>query len=97
MSIDQKARDIGSIKAPQGMFAVIAWDPSNPEKSTPTIIETQTTGRDAVYKSERYASWYASVRNDQWYKEMKRKQKLGQQVIGELEYFVIDDQGTRIN
>ena len=85
-----------NLKAPEGMFAVCVWDSSNPEKSIPTIINARTTGRDSIYASEKYAGWYAKMRNDKWFQEMTEKKQRGEQIIGEQEYFVINDQGLRI-
>jgi len=88
-----RARD--ELKAPKGMFAVCVWDPSNPEKSIPYIVDTETTSREAIYASEDYACWYASMRNKKWFKWLQEKQKRGESVSGETEYFVIDDRGLR--
>ncbi len=84
------------LKAPEGKYAVCDWDPSNPEKSIPKVAETLTTGKDAIFPSLKYASWYATMRNEKWFRDMKQKEESGKMVIGELEYFVMDDKGTRV-
>jgi len=86
------------LRAPEEMFAVCVWDPSNPEKSIPRIAKTTVRrGRkETLYKSERYAIWYAKMRNDRWYRYLRRVKAEGKSVIGENEYFVIDDKGVRI-
>jgi hypothetical protein len=63
---------------PEGMFAVCVWDPSNPEKSVPTIV-------GEPYKAKSSAISY-----------VMRKNKEPQPKIGETEYFVMDDQGSRV-
>lgn len=89
MSIEEK------IKVSEGKFAVCYWDPSNPEKSRPGIEKTKTTNRYAIYKSEKYARWYASMRNESYFKEVQERRKAGKPVIGEVEYFVMDYEGNR--
>ena len=67
-----------SLKAPEGKFAVYAWDPSNPEKSIPIPVSKS-------YGVEGFAIGYA--------KRMNAKQ---QAVIGEADYFVMNDQGIKV-
>lgn len=84
MSIDKCVE----LKAPESKYAVCDWDPSNPRKSVPSITQTLTTKRDAVYTSLKYAEWYTDMRNKLWKQQTQK--------IGELEYFVIDAQGKRV-
>ena len=83
------------LKAPEGKFAVCVWDPSNPSKSIPYIVSTKG-GKEAIYDSEKYASWYAGLRNNMW-KERLSKMNERQQLWTKLyDYFVIDDKGLRV-
>ena len=85
------------MKAPEGQFAVCVWDPSNPRKSTPSIVETETTSRDAIYSSEKYACWYAKQRNKKAEQEYTAMNPRIRVCLGETEYFVVNDQGNRVN
>jgi hypothetical protein len=89
-----RARD--ELKAPEGMFAVCVWDPSNPEKSIPYIVDTETTSRKAIYASKKYACWYACMRNKKWFEWLQEQQRKGESVRGETDYVVIDDRGLRV-
>jgi len=89
-----RARD--KLKAPKGKFAVCVWDPSNPEKSIPSIVYTETTNRKAIYASENYACWYARIRNKKWFEWLQEQQQKGESVSGETDYFVMDDRGLRV-
>lgn len=61
-------------------YSVLFWNPANHEKSKPIIALTKD-GREAVYKSQGYARWYASTRN-------------AKSTIDE--YFVVDREGLRV-
>ena len=96
MSLQERIKEAyKNLKAPEGQFIVCEWDPSNPEKSIPCITRTETTKRKAVYKSEIYASWYAGMRNKKWFESTQERRRKGKTVIGEADYFVVDDQGIR--
>jgi hypothetical protein len=96
METARKYDKLRDIRAPQGRFAVCVWDPSNPEKSIPYIIRTETTRRDAVYSSEKYACWYAEQKNKRWKKEFQTAKQEKRTLIGESDYFVVDDKGCRL-
>lgn len=70
-------------RIPKGGFAVCAWNPENPEKSVPVVAQTLTTEQDAIYASEKYAVWYAKLRN-------------AMQPNSMIEYFVVDGNGMRV-
>ena len=83
------------IKAPEGMFAVYAWDLLDPERNVPLLVQTLRTRRDAVYSSEKSALNYARSRNERWFRELEAKRKAGEMPFGEMDYFVVDDKGCR--
>ena len=96
METARKYDKLRDIRAPQGRFAVCVWDPSNPEKSIPYIIRTETTRRDAVYSSEKYACWYACMRNKRWKNRFLAATPEKKAFMGESDYFVLDDKGWRV-
>ena len=97
MSLEKRIkRAYENLKAPKGMFAVGVWDPSNPEKSIPYIVETETTKRDAVYSSEKYAKWYAKLRDKKWKKEYQEANEEKKAYMCEEDYFVVNEKGVKI-
>ena len=73
------------LKAPEGKFAVCVWDPSNPEKSTPYIVDIEPD-KEAIFDSEDAAIEYAEERN-------RKAPKLK---FAETDYFVMNDKGFRV-
>lgn len=77
------------LKAPEGKFNVCKWDPSNPEKSVPTVIS-------GPYSQENFAVGYAKRRNADYQRRIAQAAAQGKELIGEEDYFVTNDRGIRI-
>ena len=90
MSLEERMKEAyKNLKSQEGKFAVVVWDPSNPEKSIPTIVA-------GPYTVEGFAIGYARRMNKKWYDETKEKRAKGLPVVGEADYFVVDGYGDRI-
>lgn len=82
---DELRKEMG---APEGKYVVVGWNPSNPEKSVPRPVAEP-------YSVLNFAAAYASKRNKQWEKQRDEANAAGKS-IHEEDYFVMDDQGTRV-
>ena len=91
MSLENRMKDAcKNMKAPDGMFVIYVWNPSNPEKSIPMEV-------GEPYKIEGFAIGNARRMNKKWemnYREANPEQRAR---MTETDYFVIDDQGMRIS
>ena len=89
MGIEESVEEAGEkIRAPEGLFLVCVWDPSNPRKSVPA--EQLRTS----YKG--LAISYAKRMNERWKKKYDKATPEEQSSMGEADYFVVDDKGVRI-
>ena len=88
MGIEEEVEKRGELKAPEGLFLVCVWNPSNPRKSVPA--EQLRT----AYKG--LAMGYARRMNEKWKREYDAATPEQQARIGEADYFVVDDNGVRI-
>ena len=82
-----KAR--AAVKAPESMFAIYVWDPSNPEKSIPSRVgepyEDLGKANEELVRLAR--------ETEEEYANMNPRTRI---CIGEIAYFVVDDKGIMV-
>lgn len=77
------------LTAPEGKYLVCVWDPSNPEKSIPVPVAKP-------YSVFGFARGYASKMNALYEEKARQAEKAGNSLIGEKDYFVMNDHGQRL-
>lgn len=88
MALEKKIKKAyESLKAPEGKFVVCVWNPSNTNKSVPEVDGWP-------YLLFEKAVEYAKTMNE---KEQSRDIRERAVVGPDLEYFVVDDKGYRVN
>ena len=85
----RKDRARAAVKAPEGMFAVYVWDPSNPEKSIPVQV-------GEPYADERKAGKELVRLTEEAEKDYRERNPETGAGASDIAYFVVNDQGIMV-